>query len=112
MVSKAAADRKMKSLAERLNTEVKYSKAGVPIIVKTGSTGITYSICYFRTTDTYKVFWPYPSYNAVQKTRSFTEIELIHKLKLPLRLNDINYPVTITLTNGTVVKNRQAISNY
>ncbi len=74
----------LNGLAEKIGGFVRLSKKGVPhIVVERG--GRTYSVCYFASTNTFRVFWPYPSYGAVQSKKTVANEEAVIKLLAGVR---------------------------
>ena len=72
--------RVMFELAKKLGNKYRISRGGVPHIVGEIH-GKTASICYFKKTNTFRVFTPYPSYDQDKFTFKTEErlLEFINK---------------------------------
>lgn len=64
-------DHRLKKMGEALNgSRLRVSQRGVPhLVVPRGLR--SFSVTYFASTDTWKVFWPWPTYGRQQRSRSF-----------------------------------------
>lgn len=63
---------RMSEVARRLNGEYRVSRRGVPHVLITRG-GVTYSVCYFKRSNLYRVFYPYGSSN--QERRDFATLD-------------------------------------
>ncbi len=64
--------------ALRFVSNYRESRRGVPhIVVITGYE--TFSVCYFGKTQTYRVFWPYPSWGRRTNKSDFKDLEGVKK---------------------------------
>lgn len=60
---------KLTELTKKIGGTVRISKKGVPHIVVEGN-NCKYSVAYFSSTNTFRVFWPYPSYGELQNKKT------------------------------------------
>lgn len=76
-------EQKVKELATKLNARMRYSLKGVPhIIMHVIGSKFDYSICYFRKTSVWRVFYPYAVPNNGQQKWDFeTEAQVIDFFK-------------------------------
>lgn len=83
---------KLKDLASLLKSNIMISKKGVPHIVKsTPNKPHNFSICYFKSSDQFRVFYPYAVPNQGQQKWTFkTSEEILNFFNISLNERNSN----------------------
>lgn len=102
-LSKAKIRAIVAAMAERIHGELRIANKGTPHIIYKGRTGITSSICYFANTNTWKVFWPWPSTGYRQRSQVFTEDELIKAIKPMVTVHNIKDEFILRDKDGNII---------